>query len=136
MVELDPEIQMPMFKLATQGIESFVAELGSFTPFALATLNDGEIQIFETSGEFLNVESAQAGLVEHLCSLRAQGQIIGCLLCVPVEMPSAQLQVAAVMEIEAVGRAPVRAIRQIKHASGAAALADKVEFMRGDSRVF
>ena len=136
MTELDPKVQMPMFEVATQGIESFVSDLGGFAPFALATLNDGQIQILETSGEFADIESAQAALVAHLCALHAHDQIIGCLLCVPLEVPSAQLQAAAIMEIEAAGCAPVRAIRQIAHASGIATLADTVEFMRGAARVF
>jgi hypothetical protein len=125
-----------MYEMATEGIESFVSELGAFTPFALATLNDGQIQILETSGEFPNVESAQAGLMAHLCALRSQEQIVGCLLCIPVEVPSADLQTAAVMEIEAAGCAPVRAVRQIVHSSRVPRLADEVRFVPGDARVF
>lgn len=135
MEELE-KVQLQMYELAMQGIESFVSELGGFTPFALAMLSDGQIQILETSGEFPDTESAQSGLLSHLISLRAEGQIIGCLLCVPAAVPSAQLQTAAVMEIEAVGCAPVRAVRQIVHSSGTPALADKVEFMPGEARVF
>jgi hypothetical protein len=66
MTDLDPQVQLPMFQLATQGIESFVSELGGFTPFALATLANGQIQILETSGEFADVDSAQSGLIAHL----------------------------------------------------------------------
>ena len=136
MEELDPKVQLPMYELATQGIESFVSELGRFTPFALATLADGQILVLETSGEFPDTESAQRGLLSHLDSLRAEGRIIGCLLCVPLEIPSAQLQAAAFMEIEAMGCAPVQAIRQILHSSGVPALADKVMFRPGEARVF
>jgi hypothetical protein len=136
MKELDSVVQLPMFELATQAVENFVSDLGGFTPFALATLNDGQIQILETSGEFPDVESAQSGLVSHLISLRTEGQIIGCLLCVPVEVSSAPLQAAAIMEIEAADCSPVRAIRQIRHDSGVPALSDKVEFMPGEARVF
>ncbi len=135
MTELDPSMR-PMFALATQGIESLVGDLGRFTPFALATLNDGQIQVLETSGEFPDTESAEAGLLEYLSSLHAQKQITGCLLCTPLEVPSAQLQAAAIMNIETVGCVPVRAMRQIKHAPGVATLADKVDFMPGDKRVF
>jgi hypothetical protein len=136
MLELETEIQLPLYQLATQGLESFVPELGGFTPFALATLNDGEIQILETSGEFPDVESAQESLLANLVSLRDAQQIVGCLLCVPVVVPSAGIQAAAVMEIEAVGCKPVRVTRQISYSSGTAALADKVTTMPGESHVF
>lgn len=136
MVELESEIQLPLYQLATQGIENFVSSLGGFMPFALATLTDGQIQILETFGEFPDVESAQDGLVGNLIALRDQEQIVGCLVCVPVVVPGSGLQAAAIMEIEAEGCKPVRVTRQILHASGVPTLAQEVTTMLGDAHVF
>lgn len=135
-LELERDIQLPLYQLATRAIASFVSESGEFIPFALATACDGEIQVLQASDEYPDCESAERGLLDTLITLGKEESIIGCLLCGPVVLPSTGLQVGATMEIEAVGCTPIRVMLQIRHASGVPTLAEDVTMMPGCTQVF
>ena len=125
-----------MYELATRGVEQFVLQSGRFTPFAIVTSRSGDLQIIETSGEFPDVESAQQGVMSKILEMRDDNQIVACLLCVPVELPTLGAQAGVVMEIEAEGCNAVRIVRQIKHSSGRPALSENISIMDGEARVF
>jgi hypothetical protein len=126
MLDLHEELQRPMYDLAMQGLEQFIANNGGFTPFAVLMLPDHQMRIIETSGEFDDCQSACDAILSELTARRASGDIIGSLLCAPIEVPAAALQAGAVIDIEAEGMEPVQLLRQIQNASGVATLSDIV----------
>ena len=135
-MELDPNIQAPLVDLAMQGLENFIADQGGFTPFALVMFNDGQIQILETSDEFPDEQSASDALLQQLLTSKREGQIVGCLLCSPVVVPSLGAHAVAILQVEGDSCEPVTLSRQILHASGTPTLADEVTSLPSTSRVF